>query len=269
MLQIGQFSKLAKITVKTLRYYDKIGLLKPAEVKPDSSYRYYSEEQLNTARRILEYKAIGLTNAEILSLISRTADERTLLERQREVLTEQSRVITRALERLDGLLGAEIGQSYSVSVKKIESRLVYSCRGFVENEGEIHSFIKRSAEELNRTNPDVRFSEPDYCCVIYPDDGYRESNVFIEYAQSVDRVGTDTENIKFMEIEPITAVCVTHRGEYDTLRNAYAFAVEWAGKNGYAIVGEPRERYVNGAWNRSDPSEWMTELQIPVKETEK
>ena len=39
MLRIGQFSKLAKITVKTLRYYDKIGLLKPAMIDSSSSYR--------------------------------------------------------------------------------------------------------------------------------------------------------------------------------------------------------------------------------------
>lgn len=53
MLRIGEFSKLAKTTVKTLRYYDKVGLLKPAFTDSVTSYRYYTEEQLETMRRIL------------------------------------------------------------------------------------------------------------------------------------------------------------------------------------------------------------------------
>ncbi|MBO5653686.1 MAG: MerR family DNA-binding transcriptional regulator, partial [Clostridia bacterium] len=52
LLRIGQFSKLGKITVKTLRYYDKIGLLKPAMIDSSSSYRYYTVEQLKTLHLI-------------------------------------------------------------------------------------------------------------------------------------------------------------------------------------------------------------------------
>ena len=52
MLRIGQFSKLARTTVKTLRYYDQIGLLKPAMIDADSRYRYYTEDQLETVRQI-------------------------------------------------------------------------------------------------------------------------------------------------------------------------------------------------------------------------
>ena len=89
---------------------------------------------------------------------------------------------------------------------------------------------------------------------------------FIEYAQSVDRVGKDTEILKFKEIESITAISVIHYGKYDTLRDAYLFAVNWARENGYTLAGEPRERYIHGAWDRKDEAEWVTELQLPVKE---
>ena len=143
---------------------------------------------------------------------------------------------------------------------------MYCCRGYVKNSSHIHSFIKRCAVELAESNPDVKFSEPDYCCVIYPDDGYRESDAFIEYAQSVDRVGKDTEILKFKQIEPILAISVIHRGAYDTLRDAYLFAVKRAGEMGYALAGEPRERYIHGAWDRENESEWVTELQLPIKE---
>ena len=151
-------------------------------------------------------------------------------------------------------------------MKLVEKRLVYCCRGYVADAKKIHDFIICCSAELTKTNPDVGFSEPDYCCVIYPDDGYRESNIFVEYAQSVDKVGVDTEIIKFKEIEPITAISVIHRGKYDNLRDAYLFAVNWARNNGYTFEGEARERYIHGAWDRNSEAEWVTELQLPVKE---
>ena len=265
MLRIGQFSKLAKITIKTLRYYDKIGLLKPALIDSSSSYRYYTAEQLQTAHLISAYKAAGLSNDFIVKLVNGAEDEKPLLEYQRSLLRQRAKEIDDALARLEELLSEKKGQAYTACIKAVEKRVVYCTRGYVANASCIHDFIKASAGELAKTNPDVKPSEPDYCCVIYPDDGYRESNIFIEYAQSVDQMGKDTPTLKFKEIEAITAVSVLHHGSYDTLKDAYLFAVSWAEANGYALAGEPRERYINGAWNREHVSEWLTELQLPVK----
>jgi DNA-binding transcriptional MerR regulator len=53
MLKIGEFSKLARVSVKTLRYYADLGLLKPAYVDRYSGYRYYALEQLPRLNRIL------------------------------------------------------------------------------------------------------------------------------------------------------------------------------------------------------------------------
>ena len=59
MLRIGEFSKLAKVSIKTLRYYDKIGLLKPAMIDSATQYRYYTVEQLETIR-LIEEKILDL-----------------------------------------------------------------------------------------------------------------------------------------------------------------------------------------------------------------
>ena len=265
MLRIGEFSKLAKISIKTLRYYDKTGLLKPAMINSATQYRYYKEEQLEIIRLISMYKDAGLSNEMISKLINKKSDERALLEYQKQVLTERVNDIKKALSALDVLLGEQGRQQYEASIKHVEKRLVYCATGYITSVESIHDFMKCCSEELSKTNPSVRFSEPDYCCVIYPDDGYRESNIFVEYAQSVDRVGVDTETIKFKEIEPITAISVIHRGTYDNLRDAYLFAVNWARDNGYTFEGEPRERYIHGAWDRENEGEWVTELQLPVR----
>ena len=265
MLRIGEFSKLAKMTVKALRHYDKIGLLKPAVIDQSTSYRYYTENQLQTAYLISVYKECGLSNVAILELLQNESARGAVLEYQKRILFDRRAEIERSLATVDSLLEGG-GQSYTASIKHIDGCLVYCCRGYVSGVASIHDFAKTCVEQFSVAYPDIKPSEPDYCCVIYPDDGYRESNIFIEYAQSVERSGEDTAFLKFRELEPITALCVLHRGCYENLREAYLYAVRWAGENGYELCGEPRERYINGSWNKTCVSDWLTELQIPVKE---
>ena len=230
-----------------------------------SSYRYYTEEQLERLHQICAYKSAGLSNDSILTLLGENKDERAVLEEQRRLLLTKEAEIKRALSNLEKLLHGDEKQEYTATLKTVKERLVYSCSGYVTDQHSIHDFMKSCSEELKKTNPDVKFSEPDYCCVIYPDDGYRESNIFIEYAQSVDRVGKDTEFLKFKKLEGITALSVLHYGSYHTLKDAYLFAIGWIRENGYELCGEPRERYINGSWNKESVSDWLTELQIPVR----
>ena len=93
MLRIGEFSKLAKTSIKMLRYYDKIGLLNPALIDSATQYRYYTVEQLETIRLISMYKDAGLTNDVIFKLIHKNDDERALLEYQKKVLVERAEEI--------------------------------------------------------------------------------------------------------------------------------------------------------------------------------
>lgn len=55
MLRIGAFSHLARVTVKTLRHYDDVGLFRPAYVSPTSGYRYYRADQLAALQRVRVY----------------------------------------------------------------------------------------------------------------------------------------------------------------------------------------------------------------------
>jgi DNA-binding transcriptional MerR regulator len=59
MLKIGDFSRLGQVTVKTLRHYGQLGLLKPAWIDRYTGYRYYSLEQLPRLNRILALKELG------------------------------------------------------------------------------------------------------------------------------------------------------------------------------------------------------------------
>ena len=69
MLKIGDFSQLAQVSVRALRIYDEMGLLKPVHVDRFSGYRYYEAEQLPRLNRIIALKDLGLTLDQIAQLL--------------------------------------------------------------------------------------------------------------------------------------------------------------------------------------------------------
>jgi DNA-binding transcriptional MerR regulator len=69
MLKIGDFSRLSQVSIKTLRYYDEVGLLKPAQIDQSSGYRYYSVAQLGQVHRILALRDLGFSLDQISHLL--------------------------------------------------------------------------------------------------------------------------------------------------------------------------------------------------------
>jgi DNA-binding transcriptional MerR regulator len=82
MIRIGDFSKLSRVPVKTLRYYDEVGLLKPVEVDGLTGYRLYEYSQLSTLHRILALKELGFS----LEEIGRLLDDDLPVEQMRGML---------------------------------------------------------------------------------------------------------------------------------------------------------------------------------------
>ena len=70
LLQIGEFSKICQVSVKTLHHYNKIGLLVPAEVDNMTGYRYYQLEQIDTMNYIQRLKRYGFSLEEIQRILA-------------------------------------------------------------------------------------------------------------------------------------------------------------------------------------------------------
>ncbi|HZR44706.1 MAG TPA: helix-turn-helix domain-containing protein, partial [Ktedonobacteraceae bacterium] len=69
MLRIGEFARIAQVSIVTLRHYDQYGLLKPAALDPDTGYRYYTLDQLPRLNRILALKDLGFPLEQIAQLL--------------------------------------------------------------------------------------------------------------------------------------------------------------------------------------------------------
>ena len=143
MMRIGEFSRLSRVPVKTLRYYDELGLIKPAQVDEFTGYRNYAPEQYSRLSRILALRDLGFP----LERIGRMLDEglstqqmRALLHQRRAEAEERLAEEEGRLARLDAWLAQlereEAMAGYDVVIKRVPSQKVASVRGIVPQPNE-------------------------------------------------------------------------------------------------------------------------------------
>lgn len=265
MYRIGQFSQLAKVTVKALRYYDEVGLLKPAYVDQWTGYRSYGTEQLLPLQRIVALRQAGLTIEEISAILSGQDGAAVLERRHRELKWELAEAKGR-LDRLESILHQEdFLMNYQATIRTIPGCTVFYKDGVVPTYAQLTDFILQAGAECIAANPGLKCAEPDYSFVTYEADSFQEKDISLCYAQAVVSKGVETDAIKFKELESVEAVCVYHKGDWAKLGEAYAFAMNWLKENGYELAQPPRERYIDGCWNKECVADYLTELQFPVK----
>ena len=128
MFRIGEFSKLSKTTVKALRYYDEIGLLKPQEIDKFTKYRFYTKEQLLTLHEIQALRQLGLAIEEIKLIISNKSTKVLLEKRKSELISQIAREQDQ-LSRIEFILSNEgevVSMKYQATIKELPECIVYS-----------------------------------------------------------------------------------------------------------------------------------------------
>jgi DNA-binding transcriptional MerR regulator len=102
-MQINEFSKLAGVSVRTLHYYDEIGLLKPAFVDEQNGYRLYDKKSLERMQEILFYRELDFPLKSILEILSSPDyDKQKALAEQRKLLVLKKERLERIIDALDG-----------------------------------------------------------------------------------------------------------------------------------------------------------------------
>ncbi|MGC6768839.1 MerR family transcriptional regulator [Enterococcus sp. LJL51] len=264
LYRIGIFSKMNHVTIKALRHYDDVGLLKPQYIDPENGYRYYSSSQLPTLHQLLALRKIGYTLEEIKQ-VQNGVDEATLLQRKKQQIMKEIAERTTMLAQLEGyLLSKDAVQHYHVVIKSLPKVIVASMRTILPTYNAVFSYVPAMGAEMERLNCEC--AEPEYCFNVYHDHEYREENIDVEICQSVTEMGTDSELITFKELPEVeTAVCVLHKGSYAGLPQAYAALVHFIEVNNYQLMESPRENYIDGIWNKDSEEDWLTEIQFPVQ----
>jgi predicted transcriptional regulator YdeE/DNA-binding transcriptional MerR regulator len=275
VLKIGNFSRAAHVTVKTLRYYGRIGLLRPAWVDRFSGYRYYSFDQLPRLNRILALKEMGFTLEQIASLLDRDlgVDElRSILHRKRleveeRLLAEQARLI-QVETRLEQIDQAGCLSDYEVVLKSVSKLPVVSVRKLIADPRQVEKWSNQTHQTLI---VDMRMHglrpTGQWISIIHNGE-YTERNIDLQVAVIVDLASCTGRPAMHKHIMYLPAVphmaCVYHTGPVQGLAKAHTALYGWIQANGYDQAGPVRE-VCHADPEDDDASCELIELQMPVE----
>jgi effector-binding domain-containing protein len=270
LFKIGDFSRLSLVTVKTIRYYDEIGLLKPIKVDQFTGYRYYSADQLPRLNYILALKDLGLSLDDVALLVKDSLTPGQMrdifilkkAELQQRVADEQKR-----LDRVEKLL-AHLEQEgkmseYQITVKQLEPVLIASVRETLPTYGdcgplfgEIYKYIAKK----------FVFKPAGPPLMLIHDTEYKEHDVDIEIGVPVNKAIKGSDRVKVYDLPAVgEAACTVFKGAYSGIGQAYQAVMSWCETNGYEFVTPSREIYFTSPNDLNDPAKNITEIQVPIK----
>lgn len=93
-MKIGEFASFSDISIRALRLYDRMGLLRPSYVDAESGYRYYLPDQVQTINTILSFKKVGFSLKEIKDMVSAHLNREAVIKRLRLKQRENERTVT-------------------------------------------------------------------------------------------------------------------------------------------------------------------------------
>ena len=263
MLRIGDFSRLTQVTIKALRHYDSLGLLKPAYIDPESGYRYYVSSQLPRLNRIVALKEMGFSLEQIGQLLDAELSTEQmhgmLLAKQQEVrdqiAAEQQR-LSRIESRLLQIEGG-VAARYDVVLKRTEPYRVASIRGLLPRRSAIGQLF-RELRGLMQTHG-VSGSPH---MTIWHDADFRDCEVDAEAAVVTDDPVPAESGISCRILPEVeTMACVVHHGPPETIGDGCQALLTWIEANGYRLDGPERVVLIERA---GGPGQGVVEMQYPV-----
>ncbi|WFR56589.1 MerR family transcriptional regulator [Anaerocolumna sp. AGMB13025] len=278
LLSIGQLARICNVTPKTLRYYDKVGLLKPAKINSENGYRFYFKSHITRVLAIKQLQEIGVSLEQIGRFYKKNFSS-NLVGGLDEMLRIQEKEIISQME--------ELSKKQS-KIKMIQSQ----CKDISDKLSEYcnESFIKKELTDRNiiykeysgKHSPDiyrtyykmildsVLLSKQSFDSIISPPIAICCSksiseNVIIQIGYQVNEM-IELENISHKTINAGLYACDIYHGPYGDKKNKfYDCLYENIRKENYIITGNPIEIYYISEVITDCKSNYLTEIQIPIQ----
>jgi DNA-binding transcriptional MerR regulator len=267
LFSIGEFSRVSKMSVKTLRFYDERGLLKPGHIDARSGYRYYSSAQLTEANliRLLRSLELSLEDIQLFLRERDPAQQRALLETHREELErrlDEYRSIVSSIERL--VEGKEQGMGREVGLKELADQFILGVRfnttygKLDENIGSAFGEIFACLGERGEFPSGPPFS-------IYYGEEWDESDIDMELCVPVVRPMGGRDRVTARELAGGLMASTLHMGPYHEIAEAYQALDLWVKAQGHEYAGPPRETYLVGPEQVEEEADLRTEVMFPIE----
>lgn len=269
MLRIGDFSKLSIVSIRMLRRYDEVGLLRPAETDDLTGYRHYREDQLPRAQRIAALRDMGFGLADIAVMLE-TWDDGDVRRARFEAMLSRTHAEIDGAEQRVRLLRSALEQlrregttmEYDVTLKELPVRSVASVRRVIHSYADEQSLWDTYMRETEKLS--LRPAAP-YALSVFHDREYKECDVDVEVQMCVEGSYADTEHVRFKTVPAVQYASATYKGSYEMLGGVNQAVANWVCDNGYEFDGPMFCIYHVSPHETNDPNEYVTEICYPVK----
>ncbi|MGW4772282.1 MerR family transcriptional regulator [Nocardia sp. NPDC004278] len=269
MFSIGDFARHGRVSVRMLRHYDAIGLLRPDRVDAATGYRYYAGGQLARLNRIVALKDLGFTLEQVGRILDDkvdTAELRGMLalrraELEQRITGDRARLVQvetrlRIIEK-EGAMPAN-----DVVIKSIPAVRVAELTGVASDfePQTIGPVVGPLFEQLCARLAQVSID------IVGPGIAYYEEqpdgSVHVHAAMPVNADPAAAYEFTIVDLPAVPqAATVVHRGSMDEVLEPWQSLGKWIDANGYRSAGPAREVTLEFT---EDPSGWVTELQEPI-----
>jgi DNA-binding transcriptional MerR regulator len=280
MLQIGEFSQLGQVTVRTLRHYAQLGLLEPAHIDASSGYRYYHLDQLPQLHRILALKDLGFPLDQVKGLLDEGVDvdrlQELLLSRQSDLereLAENQRRLGQVEARLAMLRqGSNPSDNYEVLIKATPGIHLVGIRQIIATVDQVGHYCDQHLNTLRSAVEEYGLSTSGGSLNFYHLDEYRETELDVESAIMIKEHphGDLGDGIYVRREPPMERMAsLVRTTSFARLTESVLALLQWVAVNDYTYAGPLREIHLFGDPLGVDENEEVVlELQIPVVKRE-
>jgi DNA-binding transcriptional MerR regulator len=271
MFTVGEFSRLAQVSKRLLRYYDEIGLLKPSRIDPDTGYRFYSAEQLAPLNRILVLKDLGLSLDQIQRILRdfiSTEELQGMLLKKAEIERQMQAELQRIQQiesRLHAIRNAEANHPLNVIVKSIPAQPIMSIRTIVPMfEAGLVLF-----QQIRLALPEKSGYGLCFCMCHNTEIVDREMDLELGRVieSNTHALVPLTGNLQLTRRElPAVPLIATHvvQGALVNIHLGYAEIGRWVEANHYRLAGVPRELTLQFP-KSANGNDLITEIQFPIE----
>lgn len=280
MLKIGNFSRIAGVSIRLLHYYEELGLFQPAYIDPKSGYRYYKSEQILELNKILALKELNLTLQEIKLYISEEISRAELIGMLKlkksqiyQSVEEEVLRLRRIEHHLEQLQNQEMPTTKNVIIKPIPAQHYLSVRNrnlpmdqfgvAVEN---LTTAMQHHDHPLSGKITILEHS------LTFPDDMFDLEIGFASHeTKKLDNKSIVLNDRLALHPRELPAVpqmaTLLHIGVWGTGMRSYLALGQWIETHGFEIVGATREVYHEIASDRHSNN--IVEFQLPIQSTER
>jgi DNA-binding transcriptional MerR regulator len=264
---IGDFSRMTHLSVTALRHYHEVGLLRPAEIDPDSGYRFYAPGQVQIAQVIRRFRDLGMPLDEIRAVLE-TPDPEV---RNQVIVAHMQRMESQlaATQSVVASLRALLERSaapITVSHRRVSTIWAVAICGKVPFP-RLDTWLSAAQQEIHAVLAAAAVPPAGARAALYSAEFFRDEAGDVTAYVPVTADLRSSGRARMLEIPAAELAVAVHLGPLADLDQTYGALGMYVAEREIGVDGPIREHYLVSESDTDDESRYVTEVCWPVFQT--